>query len=106
VSLSALAMLLIFYFLAVFLVICRKPFGVSRFARAFQRWLPDSALRLLRIVIPFVPRHRPMVTTFASALGHLCFLACWQDCPQFYSGTLKAIGSPCVPFKGSLQSLI
>jgi hypothetical protein len=41
---SGLATLLIFYFLAVFLVICRKLFGAWRVVRPFQRRLPDNAI--------------------------------------------------------------
>jgi hypothetical protein len=41
---SGLAVLLIFYFLAVFLVICRKLFGVWRVVRPFQLRLPENSI--------------------------------------------------------------
>lgn len=42
---SGLAMILVFYFLAVFLVICRKLFGVWRIVRPFQRQLPEDTIK-------------------------------------------------------------
>jgi len=41
---SGLAMLLISYFLAVFIVICRKLFGVWCVVKPFQRQLPENAI--------------------------------------------------------------
>ena len=61
-------MLLIFYFLAVFLVVCRR--AIWNMARREALSEPVARRdRLRRIVAPLVPGHRQMDTTLASAMG-------------------------------------